>query len=473
MFYFREEELSKLAKIYATPKASAVAIYGRRRAGKTELILESFRQSKLPSFYFLCDSDTYQGNLESFVSSFSAFLGIEENVIPAFTKFRQAFHFFVSYLKGKRFLLAIDEFPFIVQGSNGQAVSNEFQSIVDVEMRGSGLTLILCGSNIRFMRNAIENPLSPLYGRFVEHFVIYPFTFEETATLLQDYQPFDQLCAYAATGGVAEYVFFFRDYQSFEQALESLYLSRNGRLLNEAKDIIAMEFRDDSVYSAILKKLAQLPKRAPEISKAIGLETSAVYPYLEHLKSLGVVQEYKTAFPEKQRDTRYYVSDPFFRFSYAFIDPHRSQIGILSPEELFPLCFNEEDTHTFLGHIYEDAVMKSVLMKAGIKGELPFVPTTVLPWVGTLKNSDGTYSEGEIDLVAYDEHNVIVGECKARSQSVGADVFETLREKAGFVHIGERKLYYLLASYSGFKKEALAIKEPDLFLVEKSTFLKR
>jgi uncharacterized protein len=229
MFYFRDAELARLKKIYDSPTKSAIAIYGRPRTGKSALILESFRRSKdVPSFYFLCGSGTYNAVLSQFVFEFSSFLQIDQTILPPFLNFRQAFAFFIPRLQGKKLLLAIDEFPSLSRKQEDKETASEFNEIIEKEMRGSQLSLILCGSNVRFMNYVVSNANSPLHGRFQETILLQPFTYQETAQICAHFLPFEQLAIYGATGGVAEYVFRFASYPSFRKAVESLYLPPGG-----------------------------------------------------------------------------------------------------------------------------------------------------------------------------------------------------------------------------------------------------
>jgi AAA+ ATPase superfamily predicted ATPase len=472
VFYYRAAELAKLKAIYGDDRPQAVAIYGRRRTGKSELIRESFRRaSGIRCFYYLCGSDTYKGNLTGFASELCSFLSLDVSLMPNFDTFRQAFVYFRPYFIQKKIVLAIDEFPYLVKKGQGAAIAHEFQKIIESDLAQTKATLVLCGSNVRYMKETIENNTSPLYGRFREILEVKPFTYQEVAPLFSQEKPFDVLCTYAATGGVAEYVFFFKEYPSFKQAVVDLFLSHSPRLLGETQSLLDAEFTETLVYVAILKRIAPKPLTAPKISAAIGLDNNSLYPYLQKLMSLGLVSAYKTAFSEKKRETRYYVSDPFFRFSYALIEPYRSQIDFVDGNALFDRLFTDEAIHSFLGHIYEDSVMKHVLSQLALDRKIDFLPEEMLPWLGNVKNEDGKVIETEIDLLAYDAHHIIIAECKAKNQKLGMKVYEDLLRKIPFVKCGPRKKRLLLASFSGFEDEVLSLKDKGVILISGTSLI--
>ena len=76
--------------------------------------------------------------------------------------------------------------------------------------------------------------------------------------------------------------------------------------------------------------------------------------------------------------------------------------------------------------------------------------------------------ESEIDVIAFDQRNLLLGECKYRSKAVGVQELESLRLKGEFVQAKGRQLHYLLASKSGFTNELLALQDPHVMLVNQA-----
>ena len=81
---------------------------------------------------------------------------------------------------------------------------------------------------------------------------------------------------------------------------------------------------------------------------------------------------------------------------------------------------------------------------------------------------DGTWQESEVDLIAYDDHHLLAGECKYRSKATGIQELDNLKLKAQFIPSGGRELYYLLASKSGFTDELRSLKDPHVILIDRS-----
>jgi AAA+ ATPase superfamily predicted ATPase len=144
-FVNRRNELSFLEKLYNTPGFQFVPVYGRRRIGKTRLIQEFIKGKK--SIYFLADSVSEAEQLRNLGRIVGEYF---KDAILTDAGFRDWYQFF-SYIRDKkeRFIIAIDEFPYLV-GSN-PAISSIFQKGIDEYLKKTNLFLILMGSSIGMM----------------------------------------------------------------------------------------------------------------------------------------------------------------------------------------------------------------------------------------------------------------------------------------------------------------------------------
>jgi hypothetical protein len=93
------------------------------------------------------------------------------------------------------------------------------------------------------------------------------------------------------------------------------------------------------------------------------------------------------------------------------------------------------------------------------------MPRTVGKWWGPVCK-DNIWQETEVDIIAYDDRNLLVGECKYRTKAVGLKELEDLKLKAQFMSAGSRELYYLLASKSGFTEEIRSFQDPRVILID-------
>lgn len=451
MLYFREKEIEKLNVFFSTPRKKAMAIYGRRRTGKTKLVTDYIAGLETKDIvYYQVASFDYTVALGDFKNALKTVLS-DNPLIDAFVSFKDIFAYLsetksTALIKG----IIIDEFPFLAK--KNPDIVTEFQWIID---HGLGSAkLILLGSNRSFMKKQISDTESPLYGRFDEIIEILPFSFENIQTLFPKLE--DAVDVYAQTGGVAQYVMMFREYPSVKEATAALFFDNNGRLFREAENLLLQELRDVTTYTSVLRALGGASKEAGQLAKKVGIDARGVFTYLAKLVDLGLVETLENALPAKGKgEKRYRIADMLFRFNFTFIAPNVSMItaiGSAAVDYVLGSKYNE-----YLGFVYEE-IIASRCFKYALEGGLPFMPTNIGKWWGNVKEN-GDWHESEIDLVAFDDHNVVLGECKYKNKQIGFGELDNLRLKAAFIPIKDRKIYFLLASKSGFTNEIINLRE--------------
>ncbi len=456
MFYFREEELQKLAQFCQRPETKAMAVYGRRRAGKTCLLTEFMQRHRngMAFLYFQCMSYDYHTCLTDFLAV-AARMFPDHRLLPAATTFHDAIDD-MARSHPEPLCIIIDEFPFLCR-KREDAIA-EFQWIIDHGLRD--VKLILTGSNRSFMAHQIQQYESPLYGRFDEIMEVKPFSFPQIMELFPD--PEDAMQVYAMTGGVAQYVRFFQAYPSVREATAALFFRSDGRLVREAPNMLLQELRDPTTYERILRALGSGRKTTAQIASQSGLDVRGLSPYLNRLSELNVIDTVLNPVSADKRSQRYRITDLLFRFHYTFVEPNMSMINALQDEAAaFILADRYQE---YLGTVYED-VIRSSCYRYAREGRLPFMPRAVGSWWGPVCE-DGVWFESEIDVLALDDRHIVVGECKYRGKQVGMKEYHSLRMKAAFVQAKGREICYLLASKSGFTDELRSIADPNLILID-------
>ena len=458
MILFRDSEIKKLNDFCDNPRHKAMAIYGRRRTGKTALVLEFARkEKKRKCIYFQCASFDYSACLTDFTAAIQSQLE-GDTVLGSLTSFRDVFTY-LDRISTEGLVIIIDEFPFLSKKNSDTVI--EFQWIIDHSL--SRIKLILLGSNLSFMRKQLGDAEAPLYGRFDEIIEIRPFLFSQVRELFPDFE--EAVSVYAMTGGVAQYVMFFKDYSSVKEAEDHLFFDRNGRLFLEASNLLLQEVRDTSKYAAILRAISGSEKDSGQIATRAGMDQRGVFAYLKKLIDLEIVETVENPLSHKKRETRYRISDMLFRFNYTFIEPNISMItalGSRSKQHILGDLYKE-----YLGFVYEDLIRSSCFEYAE-DGRLPFMPMTIGKWWGNV-SLDGAWQESEIDVIAFNNDQLLAGECKYRRKAVGINELDLLKAKAGFLPSKGRRMHYLLASRSGFT-DALkrrAAESEDVTLIEK------
>ena len=455
MFLFRENEKERLNSFLQSNTKKALAIYGRRRVGKTELLLEFMRTSgKDKGIYFQCTSQNYDICLNDFIKTLLIYFP-DETIFNSFHTFKDTFTY-LSMLEHKYPIIIIDEFPFLCKKKSD--ATTEFQWIIDHGL--NGLKLILSGSNRSFMKKQISNQKEPLYGRFDEILEIKPFTFQEILNIYPNFD--DAIKIYSTTGGIAQYVTFYQEYNSVEVGIHKLFFETNGRLFQEANNLLQQEFNEISTYTSILRAIGNGEKNSAQISKKSNIELKSISVYLKKLIEIDIIKIVDNPLSSKKKDRRYKISDLYFRFHYSFIEPNVSiitSLGFQSSQYVLNNQYSE-----YLGYVYEEIIRQNCFYYA-LNKKLPFMPITVGKWWGNIQK-DGAWIESEIDLIAYNNDSIVFGECKYKSKAAGLKELDNLKLKSQFVNSQGRKVYYLIASKSGFTDELKSVLSDDIILIK-------
>ena len=178
-FIGREKELNELNNRYKSKNKEFGIIYGRRRIGKSSLINEFLKDKN--AILFQAKKDNAFGNLKSFSFAVNNKLNLPKNYI--FSSWEEAFDTLKNHEKNHRFILAIDEYPYIIeQDSSFSSIIQEF-----IDNADNNIFLILSGSEISFLKNEILDHNSPLYKRRTFQMQINKLSFEEATLFLKDF----------------------------------------------------------------------------------------------------------------------------------------------------------------------------------------------------------------------------------------------------------------------------------------------
>ena len=157
MFVGRKKELDALNSRYKSNRKEFGVLYGRRRIGKSSILNEFLKDKK--GILFQAKQDNSYGNLKSFSYEVDHLLNLPDTFV--FASWQHAFKSIQEYAKNERFVLIIDEYPYIVsQDSSFSSVLQEF-----IDHTSDNMMVILSGSDIGFLQREIQNHASPLYKR--------------------------------------------------------------------------------------------------------------------------------------------------------------------------------------------------------------------------------------------------------------------------------------------------------------------
>lgn len=469
-FLGREKEILDLEKEYARD-GGFVVIYGRRRIGKTTLI-KQFIKSKT-AFYFLATKEVESQSMKRFAGVIARTTGNSVLQKAAFSDWLDLFQAVADYKPNEKKVLVIDEFPYLVK------VNDSFPSILqnawDEILKDSNVMLILCGSLISMMKKHALSYESPLYGRRTAQMRIAPLPF--TTVYENQKLSFEEAAEqYSITGGVPKYMEFFSDGQPLYEQIKENVLSKNGFLYEEPNFLLTDEVQVPTNYFSIIKVIADGNHKLGTIAGILGLETSALTPYLKTLSELGFIEKQvpvteKNA--EKTRKGLYFISDNFLRFWFHYVYPYKGELELdnmqISLDEL-----DKDFKEKFVAFAYED-ICKEIFARLCSDKAIDFTPSKIGSY--WLNDKSGNT---QIDVMAVDTVNkrLFAGECKYHNQPIDADVYFELVKKVD--NSSEIKsafkgytVIYGVFSKSGFTSRMTDINNsnPNLFLINETSIV--
>ena len=469
-FLGREKEILDLEKEYARD-GGFVVIYGRRRIGKTTLI-KQFIKSKT-AFYFLATKEVESQSMKRFAGVIARTTGNSVMQKAAFSDWLDLFQAVADYKPNEKKVLVIDEFPYLVK------VNDSFPSILqnawDEILKDSNVMLILCGSLISMMKKHALSYESPLYGRRTAQMRIAPLPF--TTVYENQKLSFEEAAEqYSITGGVPKYMEFFSDGQPLYEQIKENVLSKNGFLYEEPNFLLTDEVQVPTNYFSIIKVIADGNHKLGTIAGILGLETSALTPYLKTLSELGFIEKQVPVTErnaEKTRKGLYFISDNFLRFWFRYVYPYKGELELdntqISLDEL-----DKDFKEKFVAFAYED-ICKEIFARLCSDKAIDFTPSKIGSY--WLNDKSGNT---QIDVMAVDTVNkrLFAGECKYHNQPIDADVYFELVKKVD--NSSEIKsafkgstVIYGVFSKSGFTSRMTDINNsnPNLFLINETSIV--
>ena len=357
--------------------------------------------------------------------------------------FQAALEYVFKLAEKKRFILAIDEYPYVARSS--KSLASTLQLLIDKYKDTSQLMLILCGSSMSYMEDEVLAYKSPLYGRRTAQMKIFPFSFDEACRYLKNYSDEDKALAYGIVGGTPQYLLQMDDRLSIEDNIKNTYLNPISFLYEEPTNLLKQEVREPAIYTAIITAIAVGASRMSDISNKVGEDSNICANYLKSLINLGIVKK-ETPYGEKtSRKSIYSIEDNMFRFWYRFVPNNNSVIMRGAADIVYRRI--EPQLSEYMGAVFEE-ICKQYLWKLLLDGNSPVEFSELGRWWG---NDPIEKKQTEIDIMGeQDKKTALFGECKWTNEKVDLGVLETLIKRSKlFSYIN---VHLFLFSRSGFTK---------------------
>lgn len=398
----RKEEIHLLDRLYRSQNAEFLAVYGRRRIGKTFLITQFFKDKGIFFEITGAPNTTTTEQLINFHDEFCA-LFTSEAIIKTPKNWSEAFRRLREALKkinpSQKIILFFDELPWLA------TARSQFLAALDYNWnrhfsRMPNVLLIVCGSAASWMVNQIVNNKGGLYGRLSAHLRLLPFTFSETEEYLQSRGinlPRTQICElYMVTGGVPKYLSYLEQGLSATQCIHSLCFTPQAPLLTEFHKLYHSLFRHPEPHLKIVSALANRRRgllRSELLKEAQLKDSGRASEILNELLESGFLMM-MPQIGKQVREARYYLSDEYSLFYFNWIDPVKSTLLHGVDKDYWITRQNSQAWRIWVGYAFETLCLKHIDKIKNALG-ISAVSTTSGYWKSVVEGK----KESEIDLV--------------------------------------------------------------------------
>ena len=410
-FYDRkkEQEILLQNKNQSEKSACFTVMVGRRRIGKTSLLLESVRGQKY--LYLFVARKNENLLCSQFQSDAEKMLGLK--IFGTITQFRDLFEQLLIFATREHFTLIIDEFQEFE--SVNPAIFSDIQNLWDQYKDKARINFIACGSIYSLMMKIFENRKEPLFGRLSSKIILQPFSVSVTKEILREYNakynPEDLLCLYLLTGGVAKYIELLMDAGAVtHKQMLDMVTRADSPFIGEGKDLLISEFgKEYGTYFSILQLIASGKNRQSEIDSIIDKNTGAYLVNLEKEYSLIVRNKPMFSKPGSRR-ARWSLNDNYLRFWFRFIYPNQSLIEMGRFD--FLREYIDKNYEQYSGLILEKYFREKISESVRVTE------------IGSYWDSKG---ENEIDIVALNDldKTSIIAEVKRNAKKIDMVKLET------------------------------------------------
>lgn len=333
----RATEVKALLQYINSDKSEFIAVYGRRRVGKTFLIRKAFNDNFVFSVTGVYNAPK-QEQLTNFAIAMQRHTRQERLIIPrnwllAFFELSK----YIETLPDGNKIIFIDEMPWMDTAKSGfiAAIENFWNSWASIR---NDIKLIVCGSATSWMISNLISSKGGLHNRLTHHIVVKPFTLGECEDYFRTYKfqySRKQIAeCYMAMGGIPYYLSLMDRSKSVAQNIDTLFFAQNAPLRNEFNDLYKALFKNAMPHIAIVTALASkgIGLTRKELIAATGLaDNGAFSTQIEELMLCGLIRAYEpfskhnsNRRKERQkRETIFQLTDFYTLFYFNFIQNNR------------------------------------------------------------------------------------------------------------------------------------------------------
>ena len=447
-FIDRSSEIARLDALIARPEGGLAVLWGRRRVGKTRLLLEW--SSRHPGLYTVADESASAVQRANFARAVAnKFQEFDEVTYPDWPALLRRLLGCCQAAKWRGPLI-IDELPYLIAAS--PSFASVFQNWLDREARSAGLVVAVAGSSQRMMQGLVLDANAPLFGRTSELIELRPLLPGYLADVFEASGPRRWVELYAIWGGIPRYWELATPLGGdLEKAVDRLVLDPSGPLHREPDRLLLEESPPAVSLRPLLDVIGAGASRVSEIAGRLGQPATSLSRPLVRLAQLGLVKR-ELPYGELEKSSKlavYRIADPFFRFWFSTVAPRRS-LFVESPAETRIAVWKERRT-SLESETWEDLCRTAVpYLHRGENALGGFGP-----WEPARRYWKGKGPEWDVVASSVDGKRLLLGEAKWLSEPADSSAL-------GGIAAGLTRKGNIPGALAGNREKVWAVFVPEL-----------
>lgn len=462
MFVGRKRELQLLNKCSKEKNSHFTVIYGRRRIGKTALIEKYCAGKKAFNYTALKTSKSKQ--IKNFLLDFSKFANDPLIASAPYHSWREVFELVLKHLPKGKTIFVLDEFQWMCKSD--LSLISIIQLIWDKHwQKKNNIHLILCGSSTSFMLDEVLSHKSPLFGRRTQTIELAPLIPSEAKKMLNVKNNYETTLYLMCLGAIPGYLLLIDKNLSFEQNINRLAFCKNGYFIDELKYVLSDQLKQPTTYYKILWYLCLKPHSHKELSELTGISSGSMSYYLDRLKALRIIEEYRPILlADTAKTVQFRITDEYIRFYFNFIKPNLQVIAKNESKYIFDRITSKK-WDAFCGIAFERFCFRNIESIID-RLKIDSVYTKYGPY---WHKKSARYGPGvQIDMVIErrDKMSMII-ECKWSEKKIGYGIFTELSDKCSkYPNSKKHKLRKVAIASCGVTNNLIGHPELDVITLD-------
>ena len=440
MFVGRINEITNLIDTYKKPHQHTI-VYGNRRVGKTQLVIESAKRSGLFFVSYECLKSSLKNNLDTLVKQL-----FEDGLLPSLMLFNSFIDLFryIDSLK-KHIIILIDEYPYLYYKNDKNEVDSIFQSIL--ENNSFNINIVISGSHIGMMKDLLKQK-NPLFGRVNTTIHLREFNYLEASEFYPNLSNYDKAAFYGVFGGSPFILKQLNTAKSLEENICETFLNINSSIFLHISEGYTTDLTTKDSANQIFEAIGNSKLRYNRIEELLHYEHNGLLS-----KQLNVLFEMefvnKNVPINKLGDNKkstYFINNNALRFYFTYIYGKQNILSLIGPNAFYEKYIKESLT-TFLSYRFEE-IVRTYLSIQVKKGNLENIYN-----IGTYYYDDQINKKnGEFDVALECKDGFDIIEVKFLKDKLKNSVIEN--EIKQINDIKEIKILNIgFASINGFEKD--------------------